>query len=164
MGEILIRPVQIKDAQGMIDVINPIIRAGGTTALEAEYSLAAQREFIAGIAPRAACHVALDQTDGTIVGFQGYAEHAALPHHIADIATFVRIGEKGRGIGRRLSDTTFVAARSDGYSEINATIRADNFEGLAFYTRIGFRDFSVDRARPLGSGKTVDRISKRRSI
>ncbi len=76
----------------------------------------------------------------------------------------MRIGEKGRGIGRLLSEATFEAARNDGYSEINATIRADNFEGLAFYTKIGFRDHSVQRAKPLGSGKIVDRVSKRRLL
>lgn len=36
----------------MIDVINPIIRAGGTTAMEVEYSLEAQREFISNVGPR----------------------------------------------------------------------------------------------------------------
>lgn len=90
--------------------------------------------------------------------------HPDLPDNIADISTFVRTGEKSRGMGRLLSKATFAAAREDGYSTINATIRANNFEDLAFYTKIGFRDHSVKRAKPLKSGKTVDRISKRRPV
>lgn len=164
MTAILIRPARIGDAQGMINVLNPIIRAGGTTAVEDEYTLDAQRVFLQAIAPREACHVAFDQKIGAIVGIQSHAMHDQLPDDVADIATFVRTDQKGRGIGSLLSKATFIAARKGGYSAINATIRADNFEGLAFYTRIGFRDHSVKRAAPLASGKIVDRISKRRPI
>ena len=164
MTGIQIRPARIDDAQDMIDVINPLIRAGGTTANEVEYSLEAQRDFLTGLGPRAGCVVAVDEVSGAVVGFQSYERHSRLPDDVADIATFVHLGEKGRGVGRLLSDTTFKAARENGYSEINATIRADNFEGLAFYTRIGFRDVLVDRAVPLNSGKIVDRISKRRVL
>lgn len=164
MADILIRPARIGDAEGMIDVLNPIIRAGGTTAMETELSLEEQRAFIAGLGPREGCHVAIEARRDEILGFQSYAFHHALPRDVADIATFVRIGEKGRGVGRSLSEASFRAAFADGYAAINATIRADNFEGLAFYTRMGFRDASITRARPLGSGKKVDRISKRRLL
>lgn len=148
----------------MINVINPIIRVGGTTALEDEYSLEAQREFISNIGTREVCHLAIIEETGVIAGFQGYAVHPDLPDHIADISTFVQIDEKSRGVGRLLSEVTFAAAREDGYTAINATIRADNFEGLAFYSKIGFRDHSVERAKPLKNGKKVDRISKRRPV
>lgn len=164
MVKILIRPVQIEDAQGMLDVINPIIRAGGTSAIEVEYSLETQCDYIANIGPRAACNVAIEEASSAIVGFQGYELHANLPDHIADISTFVRIGERSRGIGRQLCDFMFKSARANGFTEINAAIRADNFEGLAFYSRMGFRDHSVLRAKPLKNGKRVDRILKRRPL
>lgn len=162
MGDILIRPVRIEDAQGMIDVINPIIRAGGTTAIESEYTLDAQRDYINDLGPRHTCLLALDGE--VVVGFQSIALHPALPPDVADIATFVRIGEQGRGVGARLTAATVAAIPALGYGAINATIRADNFEGLAFYTRMGFRDWSVARAKPLRTGGKVDRISKRRIL
>ena len=52
-------------------------------------------------------------------------------------------------------------ARALGVAAINATIRADNSGGLAFYSRMGFVDHHVDKAVPLKSGLPVDRISKR---
>jgi len=164
MTGILIRPARVGDAQGMIDLLNPIIRAGGTTAIEEEISLDTQCAFLRAIAPREACHVAIDQKSGAIVGIQSHEMHNQLPNDIADIASFVCTDHTGRGIGRLLSEATFAAARRDGYAAINATIRADNFGGLAFYTRIGFRDHAVKRAAPLAGGKKVDRISKRRPI
>jgi hypothetical protein len=44
---------------------------------------------------------------------------------------------------------------------INATIRADNVGGLAFYSRLGFTDHGISRAVPLRDGTPVDRVSKR---
>ena len=44
---------------------------------------------------------------------------------------------------------------------INATIRADNIGGLAFYSRLGFMDHGISRAVPLRNGVPVDRVSKR---
>ena len=159
---ILIRPARLSDAQDMIDVLNPLIREGGTTAMPKELTLAEQEVFLSALAPRDACHVAVDGED--VVGYQSIEVHPALPPHIADIATFVRIGEKGRGVGSRLSAASFAAAAANGFTEINATIRADNFEGLAFYTKVGFRDHSVVRAKLLATGKLVDRVSKRRPL
>jgi len=159
---ILIRPARLSDAQGMIDVLNPLIREGGTTAMPKELTVAEQEAFLSALTPRDACHVAVDGDD--VIGYQSIEAHSALPPHIAEIATFVRIGEKGRGVGSRLSAASFAAAAANGFTEINATIRADNFEGLAFYTKMGFRDHSVARARPLATGKLVDRVSKRRAL
>ena len=158
----IIRPALPEDAQGMIDILNPIIRAGDTTAIPDEYSLAEQKEFLLGLGPKSACHVAVE--DGRIVGFQTIEPHDGLPPDVVDIATFVRIGEKGRGVGARLTRATAEAAQKLGYAAINATIRADNAEGLAFYTKMGFRDHAIARAVPLKTGKRVDRLSKRRLL
>lgn len=43
----------------------------------------------------------------------------------------------------------------------NATIRADNAGGLAYYARMGFQDYAVARGVPLADGTPVDRISRR---
>ena len=158
----IVRPALLQDAQGMIDVINPLILQGGTTAISEIYSLEEQKAFLLGLGPRSACHVAVD--GGRVIGFQSIEPHDALPPDVVDIATFVRLGEKGRGVGARLTGATAEAARKLGYVAINATIRADNAEGLAFYTKMGFRDHAIARAKPLKDGKRVDRLSKRRLL
>jgi ribosomal protein S18 acetylase RimI-like enzyme len=64
-------------------------------------------------------------------------------------------------VGSALFAATRERARSLGLTAINATIRADNVGGLAFYQKIGFLDHSVTRAIPLKDGRPVDRVNKR---
>ena len=68
------------------------------------------------------------------------------------------------GVGSALFRATRERALALGLTAINATIRADNAGGLAFYSRQGFRDHSVAKAVPLSDGTPVDRISKRYSL
>ena len=52
-------------------------------------------------------------------------------------------------------------ARTLALTAINATIRADNVGGIAFYSKQGFVDHSVTNAVPLKDGTLVDRVHKR---
>ena len=53
------------------------------------------------------------------------------------------------------------AARRLGYTWINATIRADNEGGLAYYQSRGFETYQIVRDVPLAGGQRVDRVKKR---
>ena len=53
------------------------------------------------------------------------------------------------------------AARAAGVAVLNATIRADNRPGLAYYARLGFVDYSADPGWALKSGAVVGRVSRR---
>jgi len=105
--------------------------------------------------------VALDDETGRLLGFQTLGREAHLPDGVGDIGTFARVGGTQRGVGSALFVATRAAAKAKGLSAINATIRADNTGGLAFYGRMGFVDHSVSRGVPLKDGRPVDRIYKR---
>lgn len=77
------------------------------------------------------------------------------------IGTFARLGRTQRGTGSRLFAATLRLAAARGLAAINATIRADNAGGPAFYGRLGFTDHARRRAVPLRDGTRIDRISKR---
>ena len=76
-------------------------------------------------APDSAWHLAEDGR-GEIKGFQYIEPHPDLPEGGVDVATFVRLGETGFGIGSALFKQTKEAARDLGYAHIHAIIRADN--------------------------------------
>lgn len=61
----------------------------------------------------------------------------------------------------RLFQATLAAAEELGLEFINATIRADNVGGLAYYTRMGFEPYDRLLQVPLLDGTPVDRIKKR---
>ena len=94
-------------------------------------------------------------------GFQGVSINQSLPMGWVDIGTFTLQDRAVRGVGTALFAATRAAVSALGFSVINATIRADNVPGLAYYAKMGFRDYKVDRDVPLTDGRLVDRINRR---
>lgn len=151
------------DTGEMARLLNAIIERGGTTALTRPITGAQLAEWIAADGGRGAWHIAEDDA-GTLLGFQWIGPHENLPPEACDVATFVRIGQTGQGIGARLFEATRTAARALGYAWINATIRADNSGGLAYYGSRGFENWAFDEAVRLDDGTVVDKISKRYNL
>ncbi|PKB13969.1 L-amino acid N-acyltransferase YncA [Novosphingobium kunmingense] len=158
-----VRPATSADAPALADLLNAVIRAGGTTALESEFTPAALDDaYLTG--PKVhCCHVAVDEAGG-LAGFQTLGRYPGLPEDVGDIGTFARVDGQQRGVGSALFPATVASARALGHRAINATIRADNAGGLAFYARQGFVDHGVSPGVPLADGTPVDRVHKRFSL
>lgn len=159
--ELEVRPVRPEDASELAELLNQVIAQGGTTALEEPFTpQTLARAYLTG-PDVICCFVAVDRLSGRLEGFQTLGRYPALPEDIGDIGTFARVGGVQRGVGSSLFAATRTEAARQGLSAINATIRADNSGGLAFYSRLGFADHAVRPAVPLKDGALVDRISKR---
>jgi L-amino acid N-acyltransferase YncA len=156
-----VRPARPDDASDLADLLNQIIARGGTTALEEAFTPDALAEAYLTGPNVICCFVAVDRSSGRREGFQTLGRYPGLPDDIGDIGTFARVGGAQRGVGSALFAATRAEARRQGLTAINATIRADNAGGLAFYARVGFTDYAVRPAVPLKDGAPVDRISKR---
>lgn len=146
------------DARGMASLINQIIEKGGTTAYTDPIGPADLRQRMEE--PEALWHVAENDT-GEILGFQWVAPHKDLLQDSVDIASFVKIGATGLGIGSALFDATKKAVRKKGYKYIHAIIRADNESGLSYYQSRGFENFQRIHNASLDDGTIVDKIWKR---
>ncbi|WP_298840899.1 GNAT family N-acetyltransferase [uncultured Roseobacter sp.] len=157
---ITVRRAGDMDARDMADLLNAIIRKGGTTAFTNEVTADTLRGWFRQAPDRSAWHLAEDQ-DGGVLGFQSIEPHRDLPPEACDIATFVKVGQTGLGIGSRLFEASRSAARDFGYSWINATIRADNAGGLAYYQSRGFETYAQHKDQALANGMVVDKVSKR---
>ena len=153
-----VRPALRTDLQAMVDVLNPIIRAGGTTAYQTPLSTQELANLTLDRERNVSVFVAVDP-DGVVAGFQ-YLTRMADPE-IGDIASFTRQEPPLKGAGRALMAETIAAARTAGIRAINAKIRADNTPGLGYYTAMGFEDFDREYAVPLSDGTPVDRVIKR---
>lgn len=150
------------DAPAMAALINEIIAIGGATAYETPFTPESiGHEFIAP-PYLLACTIVEDERQ--LLGFQVLLwpnEHEPFPDGWAYIGTYARVGRTGAGIGRALFTETVKAARAAGVKTIDATIRADNTGGLAFYSRMGFVDYDRKIGVPLNDGTPVDRVRKR---
>ena len=157
---LLIRPVARADAAELAELLNAIIAAGGTTALEEPFSPGVLDAcYLTG--PEVLCCFVAEDDDGALLSFQTLGRYPDLPDDVGDIGTFARIGVTGRGVGHALFAATQAWASKRGLAALNATIRADNAGGLAFYTKLGFTDLDVITDMPLDSGTLVDRVRKR---
>jgi RimJ/RimL family protein N-acetyltransferase len=156
-----IRHATSQDAPVMADLLNAIIRAGGTTSFQEEFT--PERFDVEEITGShvVCCYVAIDPASDEVVAYQTLGHYPELPNDVADIGTFARIDRKQSGAGSAIFAYTKASAAEAGLSEINATIRADNTGGLAYYTKQGFVDIGVSKAVPLSDGTLVDRIHKR---
>jgi L-amino acid N-acyltransferase YncA len=155
-----IRPAQDGDAQELTLLLNEIIARGRTTALEEPFAVDTLASTMLFGNDVIGCFVAVDRATGKLLGFQSLLKYHGVGDGIADIATFAHIGLTRKGLGSALFLATRTTARQNGVKVINATIRADNIGGLAFYARVGFVDHDIQRAVPLHDGTPVDRISK----
>lgn len=155
-----VRPVAAGDAPALAELLNAVIAAGGTTALEEPFTPERLAEtYLTG--PNVICCFVAEDEDGALLGFQTLGRYPGLPDDVGDIGTFARIGGTQRGIGSALFAKTRARATELGLSAINATIRSDNAGGLAFYGKQGFVDHGVTGGVPLKDGTAVDRVHKR---
>ena len=150
------------DAEAMASLINEIIAIGGTTAIETPFTRASMdHEFVSG--PHVMSCIVAEEND-ELLGFQvllGSTEEEPMPEGWGSIGTYARVGQTRGGIGSALFAETKKAARAAGLHTIDATIRADNAGGLAFYSRMGFVDYDRRHRVPLKDGARIDRVRKR---
>jgi L-amino acid N-acyltransferase YncA len=150
------------DAEAMAALINEIIGIGGTTAIETPFTRASMdREFVSG--PHVISSIVAEE-NGELLGFQillGSTQDEPMPDGWGSIGTYARVGQTRGGVGRALFAETVNAARAAGLHTIDATIRADNTGGLAFYSSMGFVDYDRRVGVPLRDGTPVDRVRKR---
>jgi RimJ/RimL family protein N-acetyltransferase len=158
--EIRVRHAAPGDAAPMCEILNAIIRIGGTTALQVPLSLAEFSGYFLEGERFLSCLVAEDSLTSRHLGFQGLRRHPELPKDWADIGTFVRSEHKIQGVGTALFTQTKIWAGDRSVAAINAAIRADNQGGLAYYEKMGFRNYQVAKGVPLQDGTPVDRIFK----
>ncbi|MFZ5963241.1 GNAT family N-acetyltransferase [Thalassococcus sp. BH17M4-6] len=137
-----VRPAGRLDTREMADLLNGIIAKGGTTAMTDPVTRDMLQDWMDSSPDRSAWRVAEDAA-GRILGFQWIEPHPDLPDTCCDIASFVRLGQTGIGVGSALFEATKDAARTLGYAAIIAVIRADNAQGLAYYQSRGFEDWGL---------------------
>ena len=155
----IVRKVTPDDRDAITAILNEIIAIGGTTAYEDPLEPAHFDRFITPEDNRTFLHVA--EAGGAVVGFQWMSPDK---DGIGIIATFAQPGTTQRGIGSALFKETLKCCLEAGYTLLDATIRADNTGGLAYYSKMGFEDHSVTRAVPMKDGTPVDRVHKRMQL
>ena len=143
------------DVPACVAILNDIIARGGSTAYEDAFTVESFAADYLHAAP-----VSMTALHGDrVVGFQAAFDYG---DGFYSIGTFADRVDPVPGTGRALFAATLAACRARGGAAILARITSDNTGGLAYYSRMGFRDdHTVPRDVIRRTGTVVDRIVKR---
>ncbi|HUS70715.1 MAG TPA: GNAT family N-acetyltransferase [Anaerolineae bacterium] len=157
--EFVVREVRPQDAEGVVNILNPIVEAGEYTVLDAPLTVAEEREFIIDFPERGVFHVAERREDGRVVGFLSLEPFGPYSHvfdHVAIMGTYVDLSLRRQGIGKCLASATFEVALKKGFEKVFTYIRTRNIEALAFYLDLGFRIVGTAERQVKIDGKYED--------
>lgn len=136
-----IREVTVADAQGIIDVLNPIIIEALYTILDQTFTVDEEKAFIESFPERGVFSVAVNEATSQLLGFQNvepFATYTKAFDHVGIIGTYVDANSRGQGVAKQLFDYTFKSAKAKGYEKLFAYVRADNERALSVYLKQGF--------------------------
>ena len=156
-----IREVSITDAEGISNLLNPIIEEGRYTILDKTFTPEEEREFIRDFPERGVFNVALTLDGSAITGFQNvepFATYTKAFDHVGIIGTFVDGQYRGQGIAKQLFSATFEAAKFKGYKKLFAYVRGDNERALAVYLKQGFEIVGTAKNHALINGVFIDEV------
>ena len=159
--ELLVRDACLEDAAAIVGLMNPIIAAGLYTAFDTPFTVEAEEAYLKGFPPRGVFHVAVDRTDGRVLGFQSMEPFATYTHafdHVGTLGTYVDLTCRRRGIATALFGATFEAARGKSYEKLFTFVRADNPAALATYRAQGFTVAGTAHRHAKIAGAYVDEI------
>ncbi len=158
---LVVRQVTLDDAEGITNVLNPIIIEGLYTVLDTTFTPEEEKEFIAQFPERGVFTVALSGSDSTVIGFQNiepFAQYTKAFDHVGIIGTFVCENARGLGVSKELFNSTFEVAKQKGYEKLFAYVRSDNERALAAYLKQGFEIVGTAKKHAKVRGEYVDEV------
>lgn len=158
---VVIRQATIDDAQGIANVLNPIITEGLYTVLDTTFTEQEEKAFIQYFPEQGIFTVAFCSDQTTVIGFQNvepFASYTKAFDHVGIIGTFIGSNSRGQGVSHLLFQATFEAAKHKGYEKLFAYVRSDNERALAVYQKQGFEIVGTAKNHAKINGLYIDEI------
>lgn len=152
----LIRPVELTDAQAILDLYTPYITDTVITFETEIPTLEAFTQRIAGICqdyPYLVC-----EQDGKILGYAYASRHRerAAYRYSVDVSIYVEKNSKHRGIGRALYNRLFEELQQYPYYTAFACITLPNEASIGLHKAFGFREAGVFHRDGYKAGQWLD--------
>lgn len=141
---LIIRPAGVTDAQELADLWNPWIRDTSVTFNAIEKTQANLAEMIATRQDAGHGFFLADDT-GPLLGFATYAQFrgGAGYAHAMEHTILLAPEARGQGVGRALMAALETHAHSAGAHVMIAGISAENAEGRAFHSALGYAQVAM---------------------
>lgn len=117
------------------------------------------REFVMGMIAKGNPQF-VATAEGEVVGWCDISRHFFPSHaHRGRLGMGVLPAYRGRGLGRRLVQTTLKAAQETGFVRIELDVYEDNARAIALYEKVGFAREGIVRRAACIDGRFIDAIS-----
>ncbi len=159
--ELSVREVRPDDAEAIVRILNPIIKARTFTVFDSPFSVEDEREYISNFPEQGVFQVAVRRSDARVLGFQSMEPFASYTHafdHVGVLGTYVDLRFRRQGIAKQLFEVTLEAALRKGYEKIFTFVRVDNQAALQAYLRQGFRIVGTAERHAKLDGRYIDEI------
>jgi L-amino acid N-acyltransferase YncA len=157
-GGLLVRRAADDDAEAIRQIYNPEVLESTVTFDLVPRSLEDQ---VAWLHRRTGAHavlVAVDDEDGTVVGFgslSSYKERAAYSTTVED-SVYVARDQQGRGVGRRLLTELLATATAHGFHAVMARIVGGHDASIRLHAALGFEIVGTEREVGRKFGRWLD--------
>jgi len=156
-SEILIRLARKEDAEALRRIYEPYCLDSIITFEEEAPSLAEMEERILSVTSFLPWLVAEDR-DNTILGYAYAGKHRLRRGYQWSVETsvYLRQGESGRGVGKKLYGTLFKILKAQGLINAYAGIALPNENSVGFHDALGFKQFCNYEKVGFKNGQWVD--------
>ncbi|UTZ29310.1 GNAT family N-acetyltransferase [Vibrio campbellii] len=164
--KVVVTKAQKQHAQGITEVLNPIIEEGLYTILDTTFTPEEEEGFIESFPETGVFNVALSVKEGNeeesaALGFQNvepFASYTKAFAHVGIIGTFVDAKCRRQGVASALFTATFADAKSKGYEKLFAYVREDNPNALATYLKHGFEVVGTAKKHAKVNGHYINEV------
>ncbi|HDM8228145.1 TPA: GNAT family N-acetyltransferase [Vibrio campbellii] len=159
--KVVVTKAQKQHAQGITEVLNPIIEEGLYTILDTTFTPEEEEGFIESFPETGVFNVALNEEESVVLGFQNvepFASYTKAFAHVGIIGTFVDAKCRRQGVASALFTATFADAKSKGYEKLFAYVREDNPNALATYLKHGFEVVGTAKKQAKVNGHYINEV------
>jgi len=160
---IVVRPARPRDADLVLDIVEPAVRAGDTYAVDPALSRAGIGEWWFG----ADHEVRVAEIDGRIVGtYYLMANQRGPGSHVANCGYITAADSRGRGVARAMCADSLRIARQRGFlaMQFNLVV-ASNETAVRLWHTLGFDTVGrIPQGFRLPSGELVDALVMHRRL
>jgi RimJ/RimL family protein N-acetyltransferase len=136
--EILLRPVEEKDAKDIINHIETIIKAGRYLQKEEPRSLSEEVEFIQHVSSNGNMYTAVER-NGKVVGIARVLRgEIEMKKHTGVFRTWIHPDSQGLGIGKEVMNYTLRWAKKNKLHKLWLTVFSGNEKAIKVYSNTGF--------------------------
>jgi RimJ/RimL family protein N-acetyltransferase len=156
--EILLRPVEEKDAEDIIRHVETIVKAGRYLQKEEPHSLQEEVQFINEVKSKGNMYTAVERS-GKVVGIARVLKgELQMKKHTGIFRTWIHPDSQGLGIGKEVMKYTLSWGQSNNLHKLWLTVFSGNEKAVKVYEKVGFIIEGIQKNQVIIDGQFEDEI------